>query len=157
MSQTEAFLYKTNYFNRPWTWIKRMLVFCFFVGLMVYFEYRDAGEIHWKYLFLLVCAIVLLLFPKDDLAIDGRYLYHFRRSIVPIFSRTKMYELKEIKVIRTAGVYSRQFEIMELLGYGFSNSIEMIFKDDSSVTLNLPIYKSDLTKIVFKAKELLQG
>lgn len=151
----KTYIIKTNYFNRPWTWIKRTLVFLFLIMTIIYSEWVYPGGLLWKYLFLLLSGLYLFLKPKDDLAIDDKYFYHLKRSIQPFFSRTAKYDLAKIKSIKAGGIYSPPFEIMELLGTGFSNSIEIIFKDNSSIILNLPIYKKDLVFVISKVKELM--
>jgi len=155
MSEGSAYIYKTNYFHRSWTWVKRGMVLLYFIMMILYSELAYPGGLVWKCSFFITCGIFLFLKPKDDLAIDAKYFYHLRTSIQPFFSRIDKYEIGKIKSIRVGGIYSRQFEIMELLGFGFSNSIEIIFKNNSSIILNLPIYKKELVFLVAKVRELM--
>jgi hypothetical protein len=115
---------------------------------MLTFELSYHGWYLWKGLFLIVCGLYILLKPKDDLAVKNRHLYHFENSLVPFLSRTKIYDIAEIRSIKVGGIYSSEFEVMDFLGNGFSNRLEIIFEDDSSKTLNLRIYKKDLTFVV---------
>lgn len=156
-SKMENYILKTNYFGRFWTWLKRGLVLLSLILGVIYFELVYPGGLLWKGLFLLSFSLYIFLRPTDDLAVDKRYFYHFKRSIQPTFSRTVKYDIERIKSIKVGGIYSPQFEIMELLGTGFSNTIEITFVDNSSVTLNLPIYKKELVKIVLKIKELIKS
>ena len=146
----------TNYFKHPLTWVKRALGFSLIIIFVTYLELTYPGGLFWKGFLLFVSGLYFALMPKDDLAIDDEYLYHLKRSILPFFSRTDKYKISRIKSLGIGGANSTEFEIQDILGSGFSNSLEITFKDNSSRILNLRIYKEDLVFIASKVKELMK-
>lgn len=143
----------TNYFKHPGTWIKRAVGFILVILFVAYLEYPDG--LAWKLLIVFVAGLYLALMPKDDLGVDDEYLYHLQRSLLPAFSRTTKYKISRIKSLGVGGVYTNDFEYRE--SFGSTNSLELIFKDDSSRILNLRIYKKDLVSIAKKVKERMKA
>jgi hypothetical protein len=60
-----------------------------------------------------------------------------------------------IKSINVGGTYTKAFEVMEFLGYGFTNTVEIVFKDDSSESLDVKIYRNDLDLFALKIRQLV--
>lgn len=133
------------------------MVLLFLIASVLYSELVYPGGLLWKFVLLLVSGLYVFFKPIDDLALDSRYFYHLKRSPIAFFSRADKYEIGTIKSIKVAGIYSPEFEIMGLLGSGFSNSIEIIFKNNSSMTLYLQIYKKELVFVISKVNKLMHG
>ncbi len=155
-SNKRAYIARTDYFNDPWTWAKRTFVFLFLIGVTIYWEWTHEGVLLWKYFVVPVCTIFIYLNPRDDLAIDDKYFYHLRRSLLSIFNTVKKYEIDRMKYAKCSGIFSPNFEFIHLLGYGHSNSIEISFDDDSSITLNVLIYKEELISLLGKVNEIIK-
>lgn len=150
---------KTNYFNHYWTWIKRTILFTiiFFIILLwnsINPEYNRLG-----YLFASIAFIIIFAIPKDDLVVDREYFYHIKKSIFPFFTKAHRYELSKIKSIRAKGTYSGGNDLFDFVSLGniyqSLNSIEILFKDDSSINISVAIYKKDLDEVLHNVRELL--
>ena len=150
---------KTNYFNHYWTWIKRAILFIIILVVILLWESMNP-EYSWVgYLFVLIMFIIIFTIPMDDLALDRKYFWHVKKSIVPFFSRVNRYDLSKIKSIKGKGTYSKGNDLFGFMSLGniyqSMNSIEIIFIDDSSVVINIAIYKKELDEVVLKVRELL--
>jgi hypothetical protein len=155
-----GYIIKTNYFYQPWTWIKRVLEFLF--GLSVLFWLHLQGleqetEYSWvKYVLFGLLTVFIFTRPKDELAVDKETFYHIRKSIIPFFTRTAVYKISKIEIIRCAGIFSADTEIFGLLASGVNrNKIEIIFKDNSSISIDLTIHREELNEIVLKINGLI--
>jgi hypothetical protein len=154
------FIMKTDYFTDPWTWLKRLLEFG--IALLFLFwvttqEPEQGTSYFWvKYLLFGLITIFIFVRPKDELALDIDNLYYIKKSLIPFMSKTNEYKISKIKSIGYRGVFSGKTEILGLLGSGTNrNRLEIIFKDNSSRSHDLTIYKDELVTIVSKVKELI--
>jgi hypothetical protein len=152
----KRFLFATNYFSWSWTWVKRAIVLFVLILMMLYFHFLSPEGLVFKALFVLFSVVFLLAAPKNDLAVDDEFLYHFKRSLIPFFADVKKYKIDRIASIKCGGTYSSNFEIMDLLGYGYVNTIEVIFMDNSSISIEAPIYRKDMDKIVAKVHAVMR-
>lgn len=155
MFENGKYILMTNNFCDPWIWIKRAFAAGFLISVTVYCERSHMEVVYWKYIVLPFCILFILLSRTDDLMVDSKYLYYIRRSILPMLSRVRKFDLSTLDQIRSGGIYTPNFEFVHLLGYRHSNSLEMIFKDDTSVTLDVQIYRSELDSIVSVVKYLV--
>ena len=152
MTQKKSYLIKTNYFNKPWTWTKRFLEFLVALGFMFWIylvETKDNGTLYpWaKYCFLGMVTTYIFCRPKDELAVDNENLYYMKKSILPLLNRTTEYRISKMKSIGCGGLFDTD---TELLGRARTtrNRLEIIFKDNSSKSHEVTIYKAELKAIV---------
>jgi hypothetical protein len=153
-------VYKTDYFGKPWTWIKRIGLFVLFVFLVTAWEIAEDPWDYWwiKYAVFTFLSVGLFLSPVDDIVVDSRCFYHFRRSLVPSRSKVHKYDISSIKAIRCIGVHVRGLSIMEMVGTNRqisveTNTVEISFKDGAYKSLELAIYKKELIFYVSKIRE----
>ena len=97
--------------------------------------------------------IVLLIWPTDELALDKDNIYFIRKSLWSELNRTRQYKISNFKTIGTynmskpAGVFALFVPVWDV------HRVEMIFKDDSSSSLDLMIPKKELKKILLMVRE----
>jgi hypothetical protein len=147
-----GYIIKTNYFNRPWTWIKRYFEFLAALGFLFWtyiLESDDPGSMYpWiKYSLFGLLTFYIFSRPKDELAVDEENLHYIKKSIVPFFNRMTKYKISEIKSIGCGGVYHINTEFL-LKGNRYRNRLEIVFKDNSSKSHEVTIYKTELKAIV---------
>jgi hypothetical protein len=159
MTQKKSYLIKTNYFRKPWTWTKRFLEFLVGLGFMFWIysvEAKDNGtEYYWvKYCLLGILTMYIFCRPKDELAVDEENLYYMKKSILPLLNRTTQYGISKMKSIGCGGFFDTD---TELLGRArpTRNRLEIIFKDNSSRSHDVTIYKSELRVIVNTVSRLI--
>jgi hypothetical protein len=152
-------IYKTNYFTQRWTWTKRVFVFLFFIGLVIWWEINEEYWDFWwiKYVLFTALSIGLFLSPVDDITIDGNYFYHFRTSLWRSKSKVYKYDISTIKSIRCIGIHVPGITIKEM-GYTShlsteTNTVEMSFKDGTYKSLELGVYKKELLFYVSEIRE----
>jgi hypothetical protein len=155
----KVYLIRTNYFNRPWTWIKRLLEFIgalLFLGWIGTVEASHTGpEYSWiKYALFGVATFYIFSRPKDELALDKQDLHYIKKSIIPFFSRTTKYKISKIKSIGCGGVYDTDTEFL-IKGNRYRNRLEIVFKDNSSKSHDVTIYKTELKAIVKRVQWLI--
>jgi hypothetical protein len=156
MNSERRYIFKTNYFNRPLMLIKRMFIITFLILVLIYSVQAYPGAVLWKSLLAIICILYVVVKPQDDLAIDEKHFYHFKRSILPSFNRTREIDIDRIKSIgEVKGIHSWQFEMMKLLEIGFPVSVKIIFKDNSSTILTVPLKKKRVHVFLLKLKEVM--
>jgi hypothetical protein len=110
-----------------------------------------------RYLVILLIALVVLIAQKDDLAVDQYYFYHIRTSLVPFLTRIEKYEIAKMESIRARAFKS---EFWEYFGRGSlrgtADGIEITFIDNNSISLDVRIYKDELTPIIDLVKEKMK-
>lgn len=151
------YIIQTNYFASSWTWIKRFIFFLLLVFLIIY--WKIGIDYSWIKPILISLSLILLIgWPKDELALDNKYLYYRTKSIFPFLCKEIKLETGNIVSIRFAGYHTKTIEFLEFLTPGntgtTSNSVEINFKDNTSQSLEISIYKKDLRKIVDKINEM---
>ncbi|MDN5204130.1 hypothetical protein QQ008_22245 [Fulvivirgaceae bacterium BMA10] len=151
-------LIETDYFSKPWTWVKRIFAIVILAMIIAVWEL----EIQFQFLKLISFVLITLLIlgkRKDDLMVDDQYLVHLKTSIFPVFSKEIRYEISRIKSIKGGGFHSQSVEILEFLSPGYTkgdeSDIEIIFKDNSSTSLSVAIYKKDLKKVLETVREVM--
>ena len=123
------YIIKTDYFNRPWTWIARALRFSLAI-LVLYlvdlYELEPGSNIlTGGYIFIGILAIFFLFWPIDELALDKDNLYFIRRSFLPILNNTTCYKVSDFKGIGTyniskpAGIFALLPGIQSLSGRNY--------------------------------------
>lgn len=155
------FLIKTDYFNKRWTWIKRGFEFLAALGFLFWLHVVES-ESHrpnypWiKYFLFAVLTVYIFGRPKDELALDKENFYYIKRSIFPFFNRMVKYPISSIKSIGCGGLLDTD---TEFLGRArpTRNRLEIIFKDNSSRSHDVTIYKKQLKVIVKNVQLLLNG
>lgn len=161
MTSSKTFIIKTDYFNQSWTWIKRTILFIILALVIFLWGFSNPKYELIGFLLVGIASIIVFSIPKDDLAVDKEYIYCIRKSILPFFSKTKKYEISKIKSVRCNGNYSRSNDLFNFLSLGnlyqSLNSIEINFKDNSSISLNVAIYKKELNGIILKVSELISS
>ncbi|KYG82313.1 hypothetical protein [Roseivirga echinicomitans] len=109
-----------------------------------------------RYVLTFVTFTAVLLARKQDIAIDRVYFYHLNTSILPQLSRTKKFKISELTSIR-----GRSYDSSFLAFYhrrslkGLDYGIEMSFKDGTSESLDVNIYKMELQRILSKVREFM--
>jgi hypothetical protein len=108
------------------------------------------------YIFVGVLAVFFLVWPVDELALDMSNLCFIKKSLITLANKTTRYSLSDFKGIGSYNI-SKPAGILALLVPVFNiHRIEIIFKDDSLRSHDLIIHKKELTKILSKAKELME-
>src|SRR5882724_5247725 len=150
---------KTDYFSKPWTWYKRSGYFLVFVFLAVAWEIAEDPWDYWwiKYALLIFISLGLLLSPVDDIAVDDRYFYHIKRSVMKSRNKNDKYDISTINSIRCLGVHVPGLSPHEIAGTNRqlsteTNTVEISFKDGSYKSLELAIYKNELIFFVEKIR-----
>ena len=148
------FIDRTHYFTRATTWIKRLT----FIGLLsLIILTRDFEYAFIQYGLLTFISFIVLTYRKDDIALDTKYFYHLRTSIIPSLSKIEKFEIAAIESIRYKGFDSW---IWKLKGgksmRGSDSGIEITFKDNTSVSLDVDIYKKDLGRIIGKVRIIMR-
>lgn len=154
---------KTNYFNQSWTWYKRIGYFLFFVLLVIGWEIAEDPWSYWwiKYAILTFLSLGLFLSRVDDIGVDDKYFYHFKKSLIKSKDKVDRYEIATIKTIRCLGVHAPGLTLQEWTGTNRqlsteTNSVEMSFKDGTYKSLELAIYKKELIFFVGKIRERMK-
>lgn len=154
--------YKTDYFERPWTWTKRIGLFFLFVVFVTIWELSEDPWDYWwiKYAIFGLMSIGLFLSPVDDIVVDDKYFYHIKRSLLKSRTKVDKYDISTIKSIRCLGVHAPGLTVHEVVGTSRqisveTNQVEITFKDDSYKSLELAIYKKELIFYVSKIRERL--
>ena len=156
-SMNDIYIIKTDYFNKPWTWIARAIRFLMAI-LVLYlvdlYELEPGSNILiGGYIFIGILAIFFLVWPIDELALDNGNLYFIRKSLLPIVNKTTRYKVSDFKGIGTYNI-SKPVGIFALFVPVFNlYRVEIIFKDDSSKSQDLIIDKKALKEIILKVKE----
>lgn len=112
-----------------------------------------AELVYLKGLSMLFVVFYFIVKRKDDIALDEHKLFHLRTSLIPKFTKVDMYELSALTSIRCGGIHSDRWETIDILnGFGrnggFSNTVEMSFRDGSSKNIDLTIDRDQLDKMV---------
>ncbi len=149
-------LYKTDYINKPWTWVKRIFIFCLFavpIGSL-----KLESEYMWLKLVVIVVLLVLfVIVPRKEMGICKEYLYLFDVSVVSFLTRKREIKLAEIESIRVAGIHSKLNEILDTFAPGnhggYKNKVELTYVNKSSESFELAVYKDELKKIITIAKQ----
>lgn len=155
--RNKTYLFKTNYFQTSWTWFKRgFAAFILIVG--TFWLPLDEEYFYLRIIIASVIAIYIALKQKDDLAIDENNLYHLQTSLFRPFSKVTKYNLQEVHLIRCTGIHNTKWELIDFfgghkVGNGRTNSLEIHFIDNSSVSYDLAISRDQLDKIVQLARE----
>lgn len=152
MSQRANILYKTNYFQRRWTWARRLFAMTFLgVGAL----FLPLGE-DLQFINIIIVVLVVFYFiakPKDDLAVTEETLFHIKRSVIRGFTRIDKYRISELTSIRCGGIHNDGWELVDFFNGGgdsggYYNTIEMSFKDGKSKSLELAIDRKKLDRII---------
>jgi hypothetical protein len=161
MTNQSKILYRTNYFQREWTWIRRILATIFLgIGVLVL-------PLENEFLFVKLFGVCLVVFyyiakPKDDLAVTDKLLLHIKRSAITKFTRVDQYEISELISIRCGGIHSDGWELVDVFNGGgdtggYYNTVEMTFRNGDSKSLQLPIDRKKLDTIVKLIYDLKRG
>jgi hypothetical protein len=152
MLDKRNFLYRTNYYQREWTWIRRIIAMIFLgTGALLLPLQGDL-----QFLNFIVAGLVVIYFiakPKDDLAVTDKLLLHIKRSTIKKFTRIDKYEISEIISIRCGGIHTDGWELMDFFNGGgnsggYYNTVEMTFRNGESKSLQLAIDRKKLDTIV---------
>ena len=146
------FLYRTNYFQRAWTWIRRIIAIFFLALGTLYLPLED----DFQFIKPIIIGLVIFYFiakPKDDLAVTEKLFLHIKRSTISKFKRIDKYYISELTSIRCGGVHTDGWELIDLFNGGgnsggFFNTVEMSFKNGESKSLELSIDRKKLDNIV---------
>ncbi len=158
MEDQNKFLYQTNYFQREWTWVKRVFAMIVFgIGTL----FLPLGEDLQIINFILAVLIVsyLIAKPKDDLALTSEFLIHIKRSAIQRFTRVDKFSISELTSIRCGGIHTDGWELVDFFNGGgnsggYYNTVEMSFKNGKSKSLELPIDRKQLDHIIKMIYEL---
>jgi hypothetical protein len=145
-------LYRTTYFQREWTWIRRIFAMIF-LGIGALFLPLGDDLQFVKFIAAGVVVLYFLVKSKDDLAVTNEALLHIKKSVVNIFTRVDQYKLSELASIRCGGIHSDGWELVDFFNGagtsgGYYNTVEMIFKNGDSKSLQLSIDRKKLDTIV---------
>lgn len=136
-----------------------VIVFIIVFGMLLWNSLDSGSHYSWvKYPIGIFLIIAIVTAPIDDLAIDDNHFYHFRTSLLPMLSKVKKYEIGKIKNIRSGGMLTQTMDALEFFTFrgGRRNTIEITFTDDSYKSLDVVIYREELTKILTTVKEMIK-
>src|SRR5690606_40260334 len=92
MKLHQKFIKRTDYFSRSWTWIKRFILI--FLSFIVIDFLLSIDGYNWvKILAFLLIGILILIKPKDDIAVDEEYFYHLKTSIFRKLNKIDRYKI----------------------------------------------------------------
>jgi len=153
-------LIRTNYLHTKRFWIKRIFLFILFSILLAQIPFEQ--EFAWLKIISIIALFLLLLFiPKQEIGVDKENLYFYKDSILSVFCSKKSYKLTNIKAIKLAGVHNKTTELLDLFARGnhggHQNHVEIVFRDNSSESIDISIYKKDLKRIIGRAKEKIKS
>jgi hypothetical protein len=148
---------QTNNFSNSLTWITRLSQFL--IGMIVLYLV-DLQELQTGLLtgsvFACLLAFVLITFPVDEIVLQDDKLLFKKKSLVPFFNRTIIYDVSRLKgvgsfsVSGTAGIQGLFIPILN------AYRVEFIFNDNSSESREVLARKSDLKKILVGVRELIK-
>lgn len=152
---------KTDYFNRPRTWIARALRFLMAVLVLYLVDLYEleagSNALMGGYIFIGILAVFFLFWPTDELVVDKDDLSFIKKSLLPIANKTTRYKLSDLKRIGSYNI-SKPAGILALLVPVFNiHRVEIIFKDDALKSHDLIIDKKALKKILLKVKVSLSS
>ena len=152
MTKRSFYLFKTDYFHRDWTWMKRALIMML-LNMGVLLLPMEAQYVYWKVILIFSITTYMILKPVDDLALDRDTLYHIRKSVFSKFTRIDRYDLSVLNSIRVRGFYSDQWEIFSVVNGAGSkgvtfNSLEMSFDHGGSCSLELTIGRDQIDQVI---------
>ncbi|WP_132643975.1 hypothetical protein [Roseivirga ehrenbergii] len=116
----------------------------------------EASYEYIRYVLTIIILLATILARKADIAVDGEYFYCLNTSILPQLSSTNKFKISELTSIR-----GRSYDSSFLAFYhrrslkGLDYGIEMTFKDGTSESLDVNIYKIELQRILSKVRELM--
>jgi hypothetical protein len=152
------YIYRTYYLHRAWTWIRRVAV-TIILSFAVLSTQVDEDIAFAKWILIVAISVFFLVKPKDDIALDQTHFYYIQNSIFKPFTKITRFKLAEIHSLRSGGIHSDTWELVDIFNGsgnmgGHSNTVEIIFKDDRSKSIDLSINKKSLTYIVKQANIL---
>ena len=144
---------RTDNIKRASTWVKRFIKIFIVLGLLIV---EIEIEPYILYIITFFLIVVILFTRENDLAADNKYLYHIRTSIIPGLTKVKKFEIINMESIKWRG---NKLGFWGLLGTksfdGRDYGIEIIFRDNSSVSLDMSINKKDMDRILKKVKQII--
>ena len=157
---TDNYIKRTSYFKQPWIWVKTIIIVFIFLVVLLTWESLDEGTSYsWiKYVAFTGLSLAFITAPIDDLAFDKKYFYHLRTSLLPALCKVNAFEIAKIKSIRAGGQLTLSMDVLEFLTArgGRRNTIEIILTDDSYRSLDVAIYKEELTEMISQVKGLVK-
>jgi hypothetical protein len=108
------------------------------------------------YFFLAFLAIIFLLFPTDDLALDKDNLYLIRRSLFTPLNRTLTYRIANLKGIGVYNISAAPGVFTLLAPVHEVNRIEITFADDSSTSQDVTVSKKEIKKILLQVRGMIK-
>ncbi|WP_276373959.1 hypothetical protein [Chryseolinea sp. H1M3-3] len=160
MAKQRTFLYRTNYFRREWTWIRRIFAILFLgLGALILPLEKEVQFVKFVGVGLVVFYFVAK--PKDDLALTDEQLLHIKKSAINWFTRIDQYDIAELISIRCGGIHTDGWELVDFFNGsgnqgGYYNTIEMTFRNGESKSLQLSIDRKKLdfiVKIIYDLKK----
>lgn len=135
---------------------RAFLIILLNIGILI-FPLEDAAL--WKLMASMLITFYLITKPQDDLAINEDYIFHIQESVISKFSRIDKYRLPDLTSIRCGGIHSDKWELIDFFNGsgnngGYSNTVEMTFRNGSSKSLDLAISRDKLDEIVELAYKL---
>ena len=153
------YVVSTNYFTKPWTWIARILRFVVALLVLYFVDLQELenGEniLMFGYFFLAFLAIVFVVFPTDDLALDNDSLYLIRRSFFSPLNRTIAYRISSLKSVGVYNISAAPGFFTALSPVYEVNRIEIIFSNDSSTSHDLTVSKKEIKVILSSVMRMM--
>jgi hypothetical protein len=159
----DNYLIRTNYYSRPWTWLKTIILVIVFILVLVVWDMVDQETSYFwiKYIVFIVFTFGVVSAPVDDIALDSINLYHLKTSLLPFMSKVNVYNIKKIKSIRGGGSYTKSMDFLEYFTMsnfsGRTNSIEIVFTDDTYKSIYVGIYRDELQSIISKVRDIKEN
>ena len=149
------FIAQTNYFNHSRTWYFRAFQFSVAVFVLYLVDlYEMPNGLSLLYLCSVPLAILFIVLPVDDLAINNEAIYFTRRSILSVLNSTTTYQISYIKRVGFASM-SRAPSVFSLfVPIPSVYRIEFTFQDSSSKSNDIFISKKDLQRIVAELRRI---
>lgn len=161
--EPEICIYQTHYFERPWTWVRRIFAMIF-LSLLALVLLANNPKKSISVLIVSSIVVFLVIKRKDDIALTPTTFYHIRKSVIPSITRIDAYALSEITSIRCSGIHTDGWEIVDLLNGGgnsggLTNHVEISLSNKTIKSLELKIDRKKLNqviKLIYKQKQAQQ-
>lgn len=149
MNHPENHLFATNYFQNPWTWVRRAFVaLTLCLGVILLYDI----PLYAQSPLILLILLYWLAKPKEDILLSHKELVILKRSRIKAFTKRETFELSNISSFRVQGVHNSKWEMVDFFNGGNNmggahNLIEISFKDGGSHSLTVKVSRKELDTI----------
>ena len=147
---------RTNYIKRASTWTYKSIGIYLIISLILLLGNDDDYLVLSIITLFIIVAIIIA--RVNDIAVDSKYLYHIRTSIIPRFSKVQKFEIEKMTSIRWKAYDSKFMRFMGTRTMsGVDYGIEISFDDNSSSSLDIDILKEDMDRVLIVVKRIIKN